>query len=94
MDFVTIIAKFKILENIELVKRELKRLTLATRKENGCVDYLFYTDNLNDSTLLLYENWKSEEDLKSHMESDHFIECFNKIEGKFELEVHKLQKLF
>ncbi|KUG26294.1 hypothetical protein ASZ90_003868 [hydrocarbon metagenome] len=93
MPYITIIAKFKLLNNPEIVKNELLHLAESTRKEKGCVDYTFYIDNEDPATLMLYENWESEEDLKAHMEADHFVECFKKIERMFELEVHKLTEL-
>jgi quinol monooxygenase YgiN len=93
MPFITIIAKFKLLYNPEIVKSELYALAESTRKEEGCVDYTFYLDNEDPAILMLYENWKREEDLKAHMEAGSFIECFKRIEGMFELEVHRLTEI-
>ena len=93
MAYVTIIAKFKLIDNIEFVKKELLNLAEPTRQEKGCVDYTFYLDNQNDSILMLYENWESEKDLNAHMKAVHFEDCFKKIEGMYELEVHRLTEL-
>ena len=93
MPLLTIIAKFIILDNTEVVKKELLRLVEPTHKEKGCVDYTFYLDNEDPNIIMLYENWESEEDLNAHMNTEHFAECFKKIEGMFELEVHKLTQI-
>lgn len=93
MSLITIIAKFGILKNDEVVRKELLSLVDPTRKEKGCVDYIFYQDNEDESILMLYENWESEEDLEVHMNTERFKNTFAKIEGMFELTVHKLTKI-
>jgi len=93
MSLITIIAKFRILKNDEVVRKELLSLVDPTRKEKGCVDYIFYQDNEDESILMLYENWESEDDLEVHMNTERFINTFVKIEGMFELTVHKLTKI-
>ncbi|MBU1100360.1 MAG: antibiotic biosynthesis monooxygenase [Bacteroidetes bacterium] len=90
MQYLTVIAKFKLLNNFDEVKMTLLGLAEPTRKENGCIDYKFYQDNEDPSVMILYENWENEETLNAHMKTDHFVDCFKKIEGMFELEVHKL----
>ena len=55
MNLITIIAKFKILNNDEIVKKELLNLVDPTRLEKGCVDYTFYQDNEDQNVLMLYE---------------------------------------
>lgn len=92
--FLTIIAKFRITTDaIEKVKHELLKMVEPTYKEKGCIDYIFYQDLEDQSTLLLYENWESSDDLNAHMNSKHFIDCFATIEGLYELEVHRLIQL-
>lgn len=93
MPYITIIAKFKLLEQPDKVKNELLGLVEPTRNEKGCVDYTFYQDNDDSAILMLYENWESEEDLKAHMETDRFKNIFKKIESMFELDVHKLTEI-
>lgn len=93
MPYITIIAKFKLLEQPDKVKSALLSLVEPTRNERGCVDYTFYLDNDDPKVMMLYENWETEEDLKSHMETDQFKNTFKGIEGLFELEVHKLSKI-
>jgi quinol monooxygenase YgiN len=93
MNLITIIAKFKILSNHEIVKKELLNLVDPTRIEKGCVDYIFYQDNEDPNVLMLYENWETNEDLEAHMNTETFKDTFAKIEGMFELDVHKLTKI-
>jgi quinol monooxygenase YgiN len=93
MNLITIIAKFKILSNHEIVKKELLNLVDPTRIEKGCVDYIFYQDNEDPNVLMLYENWETNEDLEAHMNTDRFKGTFAKIDGMYELEVSKLTKI-
>lgn len=93
MRYITIIAEFNLLEQTDRVKEELLSLVEPTRKEKGCIDYTFYRDNDDQNILMLYENWETEEDLQTHMETDRFKNTFKRIEGLFELKVHKLTKI-
>ncbi|MEC7924703.1 MAG: putative quinol monooxygenase [Actinomycetota bacterium] len=43
----------------------------ATHAENGCIDYVFSADPLNDHTLRVFEQWESLEDLEAHFEAPH-----------------------
>ncbi len=93
MQYVTIIAEFKLLEQTDRVKKELLNLVEPTRNEKGCVDYTFYLDNDDANILMLYENWESEEDLQAHMNTERFKDTFKGIESLFELKVHKLTEI-
>lgn len=90
MGYITIIAKFKILDKPAEVEKELMVLAELTRMEKGCVDYIFYRDNDDPSVLLLYENWETGKDLDAHMNTAHFKNCFARIESLYELTVNKL----
>jgi quinol monooxygenase YgiN len=37
-----------------------------TRAEEGCIDYRVHRDNDDQSTFVLYENWRSRADLDAH----------------------------
>jgi quinol monooxygenase YgiN len=90
----TIIAKIKSqLYEIEFVFENLLNLVEPTRKEKGCINYMLHRDNEDPLTFAFYENWETSEDLDAHMQSDHFRECFNNIEGMYELEVYKMTKV-
>jgi len=94
MPLLTIMAKFITKENAYAeVLEELLTLVEPTRKEKGCVDYIFYKDQENPSVIMLYENWESVEDLNAHMCTKRFKDCFAKIEGLYEIEVHRLTKI-
>ncbi|MCX6168150.1 MAG: putative quinol monooxygenase [Ignavibacteriales bacterium] len=94
MSLLTIMAKFTIKQNAnEEVRRELLTLVEPTRKEKGCVDYIFYEDLENPLVIMLYENWESVEDLDAHMYTRRFKDCFAKIDGLYEIEVHRLSKI-
>lgn len=94
MNYLTVIAKIKShSDKTEFVLENLINMIEPTRKEKGCIDYDLCRDNDDPSIFLFYENWESSNDLDAHMESDHFVECFNNIEGMFELEVNKLTKI-
>jgi len=93
MQYVTIIAEFKLLEQTDRGKEVLLSLAEPTRKEKGCIDYTFYRDNDDPNILMLYENWETEEDLKAHTGTEGFKNTFKSIEGLFELKVHKLTKI-
>lgn len=93
MPYVTIIAKFNLLEEPEKVRKELLKLVEPTRNEKGCIDYTFYRDNEDESILMLYENWETEKDLQEHMSTARFKDTFERIEGMFELTVHKLTEI-
>jgi len=90
----TVIAKIKANQNsLEKVSNELQRLVEPTRNEKGCIDYILHQDNDDPSIFIFYENWETSVDLDAHMESEHFLECFQNIEGIFELDVNKLTKI-
>ena len=60
-------------EQRELVKAEVLKLVEPTRKEKGCINYDLHQDNENENLFIFYENWESEELLKAHTQSAHFI---------------------
>ncbi len=40
--------------------------------DKGCIGYDLYESQTNDDRMMIIETWESEEDLKAHMESEHF----------------------
>ena len=68
----TIIARIEAKKNkIDLVKSELQKLIIPTRKEQGCLQYDLHQDNHNSKIFMFYENWESRELWQIHMNSDH-----------------------
>lgn len=41
-------------------------------RDKGCIDYDLYASTTGDDRYMIIETWKSEEDLKRHMDSEHF----------------------
>jgi quinol monooxygenase YgiN len=94
MPLLTIMAKIRAKENsIEKVKGELLNLVEPTCKEKGCVDYIFHQDLEDPSVIMLYENWENNADLEAHMNTKHFKDCFAEIDGEYEIEVHRCEKI-
>ncbi len=77
----TIVAKA---DSIDTVKAELLKLVETTIKEPGCNSYLLHCDQSAPATFVFYENWSSAAHLQSHMETEHFTQCFATIEELIE----------
>lgn len=45
-----------------------------TKRENGNVDYTFYSGIDDDQTFFLFEHWESREALDAHLKSSHLAE--------------------
>jgi len=75
----------------EIIYQELQRLVLLTRKEEGCINYVLHRSNDESGLFIMYENWKSEEDLNRHNQSDHLKTFKNDNKGALkEIQVYKL----
>ncbi|MGB3222400.1 MAG: putative quinol monooxygenase [Desulforhopalus sp.] len=82
MSEVTVIATIVCKSNAAgTVKRELAKLIVPTRKEEGCIRYVLHTDNASPSTFVFYENWESAKHLKRHMNTDHFKQFQKALDG-------------
>ena len=57
------------LDEILSLCRELVELT---RRESGCISYGVYQDAEHPELLTMIEEWKSREDLDTHLHSEHF----------------------
>ena len=85
MSIVTIIATINVKENkAEYVKGELIKLINPTLKEKGCIEYKFYEDTQNLNYFKSYEKWKTEEDVKKHLQSKHIKEYFKNTKNAVE----------
>jgi len=75
----------------EKIYQELHRLVPLTRKEEGCIDYILHRSNDDCGVFIMYENWKSKEDLNRHNQSSHFKAFASNTQGIIkELKVHEL----
>jgi quinol monooxygenase YgiN len=57
---------------VEEVKKGLINLAHLTRQEPGCKSYELHQSSDDESAFLIYEEWKSTDDLDKHMNSTHF----------------------
>jgi quinol monooxygenase YgiN len=61
-------------EDHEKVVELLKALTEASRKEPGCVTYVPHFVEGDNTTVLIYEQYKNEAALEHHRGSPHFAQ--------------------
>jgi quinol monooxygenase YgiN len=49
----------------------LKGLVEPTRAEEGCLSYDLFTSNVDPTTFVTIEEWRSQADLDAHMQTPH-----------------------
>ena len=77
-----VIAKINALDGKEKkLKEVLIKLIEPTRKESGCISYTLLNNQADTSEFTFYEEWESEKDLEAHMQSAHFQQAVNSLEG-------------
>lgn len=52
----------------------MKRMSVASRTEDGCISYEFYVGLSDTNTLLLFQEWDCVDSLQAHFETDHMEE--------------------
>jgi quinol monooxygenase YgiN len=52
------------------VKEALLTVALAARSDEGCISYELHQDVHDSTTFILFENWRSKEDVDRHMATD------------------------
>ncbi len=52
----------------------MRRMSVASRAEFGCISYEFYVGLSDNNTLLLFQEWESVEALQGHFETNHMEE--------------------
>jgi quinol monooxygenase YgiN len=57
----------------EQLLSELKKVQMASREEVGCIKYDVH-QSIEDRTFVLYEVWKDNEAIDSHIQSKHYQE--------------------
>jgi quinol monooxygenase YgiN len=81
-------------ESVENVRTELLKLIEPTRKENGCIEYNLHQDNEDPATFIFYETWESLACLERHMNTVHFKDYINAVDGLIaEKIVHKMTRI-
>ena len=61
------------------LRQELKSLVAPTRAEAGCLRYDLHESTTEPGWFLLYETWKSEEDLAAHFQTPYLKSFFQLI---------------
>ncbi|MBD3648183.1 MAG: antibiotic biosynthesis monooxygenase [Pseudomonadales bacterium] len=56
----------------------MRRMSIASRAEVGCISYEFYISLSDPNTLLLFQEWESVDALQDHFETEH-MEDFLKV---------------
>lgn len=56
----------------ESLREELIKVVQASRKEEGCISYTLHESTENPETFVFYENWRDEDALNRHIESNHY----------------------
>lgn len=71
---------------LKFVGTELVELS---RRDKGCIAYDLFESATVDNHMMICETWASEEDLKKHMESEHFKRLVPKLEEIATLSLEK-----
>ena len=61
----------------DTIAEALRQLTLATRQEQGCINYIAHFVESDPATVVLYEQYVDEEALENHRNSSHFMQLAN-----------------
>ncbi len=57
----------------ETLGEHLAAMVAPSRAEPGCINYDLHRSKRDDSVWVLYENWRSKEDLDAHMKLPPFV---------------------
>jgi quinol monooxygenase YgiN len=80
--------------NEQRLYEALLKVAAPSRDEAGCQEYRLHQSTEDSSVFVLYENWRDEGALKSHIESQHYGEYRSSIEPLVEKrEVYRLGKI-
>ena len=58
-----------------------REMTAATRQEEGCLSYTFYRDLENPCLFRVFEEWRDDAALKTHVESEHMARFRERLAG-------------
>jgi quinol monooxygenase YgiN len=59
----------------------LSKLIEPTRKEPGCISYTLLNNIADQTEYTFFEEWETEKDLESHMQSSHFQKAVSSLNG-------------
>lgn len=71
----TVVAKPETREELQAI---LDAQVEPTRAEAGCVNYDFHADANDPCVFVFYENWKTQEDLDTHLTKPHLKPLFDR----------------
>lgn len=75
------------------VKRVLHEVLIGSREEEGCIQYDVH-QSLEDITFVIYEVWKNQDAVESHINSAHYEKYRNEIADLItSREVYKMKKI-
>lgn len=60
----------------------------STRQEPGNISYDLYASTEDDNVLMMFEKWKNQDELNSHMQTEHFKAFGNAIEQFLTEDLH------
>jgi quinol monooxygenase YgiN len=58
-------------ENIEKAREAMTAMVLASRAEDGCIDYAYAVDLLDPGLIRVSERWESRDALNAHFQTAH-----------------------
>ena len=65
----------------------MRRMSIASKAEFGCISYEFYIGLSDANTLLLFQEWESVEALQGHFETHHMEEFLQRLPDVLDGEV-------
>ncbi len=68
-------------EERDTVLTHLIDMAIATREEDGCIEYLVAADPTHEGRLVLFELWESKEQHDVHLDSPHVVAFREAITG-------------
>lgn len=61
-------------ENIETFRPHMERMLLASRAEDGCLEYAYAVDVADPGLVRVFEVWRDQAALEAHFRTDHLAE--------------------
>ncbi len=68
-----------------------QELASQARAENGCVSYEVYVKADTPRVIMLWQQWKTLDDLERHFDSDHLDAFLDRIPDMIDGEVHSMR---
>jgi quinol monooxygenase YgiN len=80
-------------KDAEAVKAALAEAVGATRKEDGCEQYVLHRDAKNTNVFVMLERWRDEKALSAHTQGAPFTKLAHFLSEKASLAVMKLAEI-